>query len=310
MRRKTIIDCDPGTDDAVALLLAMASPEEIDLLGITVVGGNVGLERTVANALRVVEVAGKEVPVFAGAGRPLVRPLVTAAHVHGEDGLKGSGLPPPTRAPEAAHAVDWIRATLRDAAPGSIQICAVGPLTNLALAFLTEPGIAAAVERIVVMGGAIGLGNVTPAAEFNVYVDPHAAKVVLEAGVPVVLVPLDLTHKALTDPDRVERIRALGSPAARAAAGILAEYPAMAHFGGRGGPVHDACAVAWLIAPELMTGKSCYVEVDCTDGPSVGRTLVEWRKQARRPNALVLDGIDDAGFFDLLTERLGRYPAG
>lgn len=307
MRRRTIIDCDPGTDDAVALLLALASPEEIDLLGVTVVGGNVGLERTVANALAVVELAGADVPVFAGAAKPLLRPLVTAAHVHGESGLRGADLPPPSRRAEDAHAADWIRSVLRDAPPASVQVCAVGPLTNLALAFLTEPAIATAVERIVVMGGAIGLGNVTSAAEFNVYVDPHAAQVVLDAGVPVVLVPLDLTHRAIATPERVERIRALGNPAARAVAGILSAYPPMPRFGGEGGPVHDACAAAWLVAPELMTGRSCHVRVDCTDGPSVGRTVVDWWKDERRPNALVLDAIDDEGFFELLTARLGRY---
>lgn len=311
MARKIIIDCDPGIDDAIALLLAMASPEDVELLGVTVVGGNVGVERTLTNALAIVELAGRTVPVIAGADRPMVVDLHTAAHIHGEGGLRGADLPPPTRRAEAGHAVDWLRATLRTAAPGSVTLCAIGPLTNVALALLLEPGIRTALDRIVLMGGAIGLGNVTPAAEFNIYVDPHAAHVVFGSGVPVVVVPLDLTHKAITNPARVAAIKAAGGPVARAVGGILDAYPSKAKFGGDGGPIHDACAVAWILRPEMMAGRDCHVRIDTSDGPSRGRTLVDWWGGTRNgpANALVLDRIDDVAFFDLLTERLARYAA-
>jgi len=311
MARKLIIDCDPGIDDAIALLLAMASPDDVDLLGVTVVGGNVGLDRTVINALAVVELARRDVPVVAGAARPMMVELQTAAHIHGDGGLRGADLPAPTQAPAPGHAVDWLRTTLRVAAPGSVTLCAIGPLTNVALALLIEPAIAVALDRIVLMGGAIGLGNVTPAAEFNIFVDPHAAQIVFAAGVPVVMVPLDVTHKAITSPARIAAIRQPGGPVARAVAGILDAYPSKAKFGGDGGPIHDACAIAWILRPEMMSGRKCNVRIDTGDGPSRGRTLVDWWGGTRNgpENALVLDRIDDVAFFALLTDRLARYAA-
>lgn len=301
----TIIDCDPGNDDAIALLLAMASPE-VALDAITVVAGNVGIERTATNALEIVELAGREVPVHAGATRPLLRPLVTAPHIHGETGMQGLVLPKPRRALSPVHAVDHIRATLRAAAPRSVTLCAVGPLTNLALAIATEPAIVAGIARIVVMGGAIGLGNTTPAAEFNIFVDPHAAAIVFGAGAPVVMVPIDLTHRAVATGPRIAAIRALDNAPAHAVADLMEAYPAREKFDYQGGPVHDACAVAYLVKPALMSGRECHVAIDTGDGPSRGRTVVDWWGKGAA-NALVLDRIDADGFFALLTERLARY---
>jgi len=301
----TIIDCDPGNDDAIALLLAMASPE-VALHSITVVAGNVGIERTTANALEIVELAGGEVPVHAGAERPLLGELVTAPHIHGETGMQGLRLPRPRRTSAPVHAVDHIRATLRAAPPRSVTLCAVGPLTNLALAIATEPAIVAGLARIVVMAGAIGLGNTTPAAEFNVFVDPHAAAIVFGAGVALVMVPIDLTHQAIATPARIAAIRALDNKPACAVADLMDAYPAREKFAYDGGPVHDACAVAYLIRPALMSGRECRVAIETGDGPSRGRTIVDWWGKGT-PNALVLDRIDADGFFALLTERLARY---
>jgi purine nucleosidase len=302
----TIIDCDPGNDDAIALLLALASPE-IALSAITVVAGNVGIERTVINALEIVELAGRDVPVFAGATRPLVNTLVTAAHIHGATGMQGLVLPRPRQAASPVHAVDHIRAALRAAAPRSVTLCAVGPLTNLALALAVEPTIVAGIARIVLMGGGIALGNTTPAAEFNIYVDPHAAHIVFGAGVPIVMLPIDCTHQALATKPRVAAIRALDNPPAHAVADLMEAYTPREKFNYEGSPVHDACAVAYLIKPELMSGRECRVAIDTTDGPSRGRTIVDWWGAREGANALVLDRIDAEGFFALLTERLARY---
>jgi purine nucleosidase len=302
----TIIDCDPGNDDAIALLLAMASPE-VALAAITVVAGNVGIEHTATNALEIVELAGREVPVFAGAARPLLHKLVTAAHIHGATGMQGLALPKPRRGLGAVNAVDHIRATLRAAPPRSVTLCAVGPLTNLALALATEPTIAAGIARIVLMGGGIALGNTTPAAEFNIYVDPHAAQIIFGSGVPIVMVPIDCTHQALATKPRVAAIRALGTPPAHAVADLMEAYTPREKFNYQGSPVHDACAVAYLIRPELMSGRECRVEIDISEGPSRGRTVVDWWGKRDDANALVLDRIDADGFFALLTERLARY---
>lgn len=302
----TIIDCDPGNDDAIALLLAMASPE-IALSAITVVAGNVGIERTAINALEIVELADREVPVFAGASRPLLHKLVTAPHIHGATGMQGLALPKPRHGLSPVNAVDHIRATLRAAAPRSVTLCAVGPLTNLALALAVEPTIVAGIARIVLMGGGIALGNTTPAAEFNIYVDPHAARIVFGAGAPIVMVPIDCTHQALATRRRVAAIRALDNPPAHAVADLMEAYTPREKFDYQGSPVHDACAVAYLIKPELMSGRECRVVIDTTDGPSRGRTVVDWWGARDGANALVLDRIDADGFFALLTERLARY---
>jgi len=307
-RRTIVLDCDPGQDDAVAILLALASPEELEVRAVTTVAGNVPLVRTVDNALRLVELAGARVPVHAGAARPLLRPLVTAEHVHGESGIDGAELPPARRRPEPAHAALAIARHLLDPTAVRPTLVATGPLTNVALALALHPELARRLEGIVLMGGAVGPGNVTPAAEFNMYVDPHAARMVFEAGVPVTMFPLDVTHRVLVTEARLARIRAVGTRAARAVAGMLAFYRTRGRTGGAAdGPLHDPCTVAWLLRSELFRGRSCRVEVECESALGLGRTYVDLHGVTGRPaNAEVMLEADADGFFDLLCARLAR----
>ncbi len=310
--RPVIIDCDPGQDDAVALLLALASPAEIEVLGVTAVAGNVPLARTALNARKLCALAGRaEVGVFAGCPRPMLRRLRTAEHVHGKTGLDGAELPEPEVPLEHRHAVDFIIETLRGAAEDSVTLCALGPLTNLAVAIVKAPDILRAVAEIVLMGGAFGEGNTTPAAEFNIYVDPHAAHVVFSSGVPITMMGLDVTHQALTTPERLAAIAAIGTPAARAVAGMLAFYDRhdVARYGMAGGPLHDPCVIAYLLQPELFGGRAAHVAVETGSELTLGRTVVDrWRLTDRPANAQVMDRIDADGYYALITERLARLP--
>lgn len=303
-----ILDCDPGQDDAVAILLALASPDELELLAVTAVAGNVPLAHTEANARRIVELVGSDVPVHAGADRPLLRPLETAEHVHGETGLDGSGLPPPRRPLASAHAVDAIVSQVERRPPKTVTLVATGPLTNVALALRRAPQLADKLQRIVLMGGAIGLGNATPAAEFNIYVDPHAAAIVFASGAPIFVFPLDVTHQVLVTEARLARIEALGTPAARAVAGMLAFYRGRGRTGGANdGPLHDPCTIAWLLRPGLFEGRACNVEIEIASPLGMGRTYVDWWRTTGRPaNATVMNTADAEGFFELLCERLAR----
>ncbi|MBN7758418.1 nucleoside hydrolase [Nitratireductor aquimarinus] len=308
--RKIIIDTDPGQDDALALLLALASPE-LDVLGITAVAGNVPLALTEKNARKICELAGKPgTKVFAGAIRPLVRDLVTAEHVHGRTGLDGPDLPEPEMPLQDGHAVDFIIDTLMAHGEGEITLCPLGPLTNIALALNREPRIATRIREIVLMGGGFFEGgNVTPTAEFNIYVDPHAADVVLRSGVPVVMMPLDVTHKALTTRARIAAIRALDTKVGAACAELLEFFERFDEekYGTDGGPLHDPCVIAYLLKPELFTGRSCNVTVETGSELTMGMTVIDWWRVTDRPeNALVMRDIDDDGFFTLLTERLAR----
>jgi inosine-uridine nucleoside N-ribohydrolase len=300
-----LIDCDPGHDDAMALLLALASPE-VELLGVSAVAGNQTLERTTANALRVLEFVDRgDIPVAAGAPRPLVRELHVAADVHGETGLDGPDLPPPSGAPVPEHAVEFLARRLRQA-PAPVTLVPIGPLTNVALLVAEHPEAAERIERIVLMGGAIGLGNVTPAAEFNVWVDPEAAARVLHSGLDVTIVGLDVTHKALLGADRVERLRASGRTGTMVAE-LHAFYSAfhLRVYGDPATPVHDAMAVAHVIRPGLVTTEHRNVEVDCASELCRGRTVVDLlRKTGRPPNAHVATDVDADGFLDLLVERI------
>ena len=305
-----IIDCDPGQDDAVALLLALGSPEEIELLAVTTVAGNVPLSRTSRNAQQILTLAGRsDIPVHAGCSRPILRPLETAEYVHGETGLNGAVLPEPAAPLAAGHAVDVIVAEIMRRPPGTVTLCPIGPLTNVALAIVKEPAIVARVKRIVLMGGAMELGNVTAAAEFNIFVDPHAARVVFESGAPLVMLGLDVTHKALVTDDRLTAIQAIGTPVATACAGLLDFFNRYdkERYQVPGAPLHDPCVIAYLLRPELFKGQVRRVEVETEGTHTSGRTVVDWWRRSERPaNALVINDVDSDGFFALLNERLAR----
>ncbi|MCH7931168.1 MAG: nucleoside hydrolase [Proteobacteria bacterium] len=304
--RPLIIDCDPGQDDAVALLLAFASPE-LEVLGVTTVAGNVPLELTAANARRVCELAGRgDMAVYAGCPRPILRPLATAAHVHGEDGLEGANLPPPAMALQSRHAVDYLVEQLM-ASGGDVTLAALGPLTNVALAIVAAPAIVPRLREIVIMGGAIEGGNVTAHAEFNIHTDPHAAAVVFSAGARLTMIGLDATHRAIATRERVAAIRAIGRAPAQTVAGMLEQHledPAGRHRGG-GAALHDPCVIAYLLQPALFETQSMRVDIETEDPASLGQTVVG-REEKRPTNANVAVGIDAEGFFALLTEQLAR----
>ena len=302
-----IIDCDPGTDDAFALLLAFASPE-LDVLAITVAGGNVGLARTLPNALALSALAGASAPVFGGADRPLFGAFRPEPAVHGDDGLWGVSLPPGGD-PEAELAADAIRRILRDAVQ-PVTLLGIAPVTNLALALTTEPALLGKVARIVLMTGAWGEGNVTPAAEFNAFNDPEALQILLGCGRPIVLATLELTAQAVGTQVRVAALRACGAGRClHALCDIQAAVPPAPRLGYAGGALHDPCAVAWLIRPELFTTRDCFARVDLGPGPSRGRTVIDrWDRTGAPANVTVLETLDADGFFVLLNERLSRLP--
>lgn len=308
--KKIIIDCDPGQDDALAILLALGSPDELEVLAITAVAGNVPLALTELNARKIAALAGRtDLPVHAGCDRPMVRDLVTAEDVHGKTGIDGADLPTPTTPLAEGHAVQAIVDILRREPSGTVTLCPVGPLTNIAMAMRLAPDIVPRIEAIVLMGGAIGVGNVTPAAEFNIHVDPHAADVVFRAGVPLVMHGLDVTHKALVTPARLAAIQAIGGDVTDAVVGLLTFYNKFdqAKGEGQGAPLHDPCAIAYVMRPDLFEGRDCNIEIDTLSEASMGRTLVDWRGRTDRPaNARAIDMIDADGFFSLLTERLAR----
>ncbi len=309
--RKIIIDTDPGQDDAVAILLALASPEEIDVLGITAVAGNVPLSLTQKNARIVCELAGKpDTKVFAGCDTPISRKLVTAEHVHGKTGLDGPTLPDPEMELADGHAVDFIIDTLRSEPEGTVSLCPLGPLTNIATALTKAPDIASRIQEIVLMGGAyFEVGNITPTAEFNIYVDPEAAKIVFACGAPITVMPLDVTHKALVTKPRNDAFRALGTPVGVAVAEMTDFFERFdkEKYGSQGAPLHDPCVTAYLIKPELFTGRHINVEIETSSDLTLGMTVADWwRVSGREPNATFMGDIDADGFFDLLTERLAR----
>jgi len=311
MTRRIIIDTDPGQDDAVAILLALASPEDVEVLAITCVAGNVPLPLTTRNALMVCELAGRtDVPVFAGCDAPLSRPLITAEHVHGQTGLDGPTLPEPRMALREGHAVDRIIEVLRAEPPGTVTLCPLGPLTNIATAFTRAPDIVERVQEIVLMGGAyFAVGNITPTAEFNIHVDPEAADIVLKSGAPVTLLPLDVTHQALVTPARNDAFRAIGTPVGVAVAEMTDFFERFDRekYGSEGAPLHDPCVIGRLIRPDLFRGRHVNVEVDTRDGLTLGMTVADWWRVTDRPaNATFLGEVDADGLFALLTERLAR----
>ncbi|MBJ3763475.1 nucleoside hydrolase [Maribius pontilimi] len=308
---KVIIDTDPGQDDAVAILLALASPE-IEVLGITAVAGNVPLALTAKNARIVCELAERpDIKVFAGCDRPLIQPLVTAEHVHGKTGLDGPTLPEPTMALQDAHAVDWIVDTLRVHDPGTVTLCPLGPLTNIAMALNKAPDIASRIARIVLMGGAyFEVGNITPSAEFNIYVDPEAADIVFKSGAPITVLPLDVTHKALVTQARNDAFRGLGTRVGTAVAEMTDFFERFdkEKYGSLGAPLHDPTVIAWCLRPDLFSGREINVAIETRSDLTRGMTVADWWGVTDRPpNAHFIGDLDAQGFFDLLTERLGRY---
>ncbi|MBC8257915.1 MAG: nucleoside hydrolase [SAR324 cluster bacterium] len=309
--QQIIIDTDPGQDDAIGILLALASPEELDVLGIVTVAGNVPLTLTSRNALILCELANKpETKVFAGCSRPLVRSLVTAEHVHGKTGLDGAELPSPSIALQKQHGVDWTIDTLLAAEDNSITICCFAPLTNVAMAMIKAPEILPKIRKIVMMGGGyFEGGNITPTAEFNIYVDPHAASTVLECGRPIVMLPLDVTHKALMQRKWLEDLKALGTPVGDAAYGMMSFYERfdLEKYGSGGGPLHDPTVIAYLLKPELFEGKKVNVEIEISSELTMGMTVVDWWSVTdRSPNLTYINQINAAGFFQLILERLSK----
>ena len=309
-RRRIVIDTDPGQDDAVAILLALASPE-LEVLGITAVAGNVPLALTERNARIICELAGRpEMRVFAGCDAPMGRKLVTAEHVHGKTGLDGPQLADPVMPLQDQHAVDFIIDTLRHEPAHTVTLCPLGPLTNIATAFQKAPDIVARVQQIVLMGGAyFEVGNITPAAEFNIYVDPEAAQIVFRSGVPLVVMPLDVTHKALTNRARIEAFRGMGTEPGR----MVAEWTDfferfdMQKYGSEGAPLHDPCVIAYLIDPSLFSGRHINVEIETQSDLTLGMTVADWWGVTKRPaNALFIGAVDAERFYALLIERIAR----
>lgn len=309
--RPVIIDSDPGVDDAIAILLALASPE-LDLLAITTVAGNVPLERTAANARKVCELAGRsDLAVHAGCERPLIGPQIKGKY-SGSGGLGASLLPEPVMPLQAEHAVDFLIRVLGEAAAGRRPkpiLCPLGPLTNLGVAFAHSPGIVAGVERIVLMGGAFSGGNRTPTSEFNIVADPHAAAIVMASGAPITMSPLDLTHTALATPARVAAMRAGGGRVAKIAAELLAFYDRNdpERYGEVGGPLHDPTVIGWLLQPGLYRSRPAFVRIETRGDYSYGQTVGDfYRTTGNPPNVDVLHGIDADGFFAMLAERIAR----
>ena len=310
--RKIIIDTDPGQDDAVAILLALASPEEIEVLGITAVAGNVPLNLTKKNARIVCELAQRtEIKVFAGCDAPIKRPLVTAEHVHGKTGLDGPTLPDPKMPLQKQHAVDFIIETIRTNEAGTITICPLGPLTNIATAIEKAPDITEKIQEIVLMGGAyFEVGNITPTAEFNIYVDPEAADIVFQSNIKITVLPLDVTHKALVTKARNDAFRALNSPVGKAVAEMTDFFERFdkEKYGSDGAPLHDPCVIAYILSPDLFSGRHINIEVETQSELTLGMTVADWWKVTNRPeNAYFIGDLNADGFFSLLIERLARF---
>lgn len=312
-KRTIIIDTDPGQDDAVAILFALGAHDQLDLRAITTVAGNVPLSLTSKNARIVLGWANRtDLPVYAGCPRPLVRELVTAENVHGKTGLDGVPLDEPKAELAKDHAVDFLIDTLRNAPEKRITLCLLGPMTNLAVALIQDPGIRRGVKEVVLMGGAYHTrGNVTPAAEFNIYVDPHAAAIVFGSGIPIVVLPLDVTQKALSTMPRVKRLEDLGNRVGKLISAILVSHARreIEELGSSGGPLHDPCVIAYLLAPSLFSGRHVNVAVETQGEFTLGETVVDWRGVTERsPNAFWINEIDADGFYALLTETVKRLP--
>ena len=310
MALPVILDCDPGHDDAIALILALASPE-LKVLAVTTSAGNQTPDKTLNNALRILTLLGRDdIPVAAGAPKPLARELIIADNVHGESGLDGPKLPDPAFAPQAMTGLELMAKCLRESLE-PVTLVPTGPLTNIALLLAAHPELKPRIARIVLMGGAAGAGNWTPAAEFNIYVDPEAADMVFKSGIPITMCGLDVTHEAQVMDEDIERVRAITNPVAQCVAGLL-DFFMIYHrdpkWGFAGAPLHDPCTIAWLLAPELFHGVECRVDIETRGEHTVGMTVVDRYGLTGKPaNALVLLGLDRPGFIDLLVTRLRAF---
>ncbi len=307
---KIIIDTDPGQDDAAAIMLALGSPE-LEILGLTIVAGNVPLDLTTRNALMICELSGRlDVKVFAGAKGPLIGPQVTAEHAHGKSGLDGPDIFKPSITLQPRYAPDFLVETILKEDEKTVTLCPIGPLTNIALALKLEPRIAPRIKQIVLMGGGyFAQGNITPSAEFNIFADPEAAKIVFNCGAPIIMMPLDVTHQILTTKARVEKIKAAGNTASLALAKMLSFYSRYnsKKYGNDGAPLHDPTTIAWLLKPELFNGKHCNVEIETESKITRGATVIDWWEVTGRPkNAYVVNEVNSDGFFELLTNRIGN----
>ena len=305
---KIIIDTDPGQDDAAAIMLALGSPE-LEILGLTIVAGNVPLDLTTRNALMICELSGRlDVEVFAGAKGPLIGPQVTAEHAHGKSGLDGPDIFKPSITLQPRYAPDFLVETILKEDEKTVTLCPIGPLTNIALALKLEPKIAPRIKQIVLMGGGyFAQGNITPSAEFNIFADPEAAKIVFNCGAPIIMMPLDVTHQILTTKARVEKIQAVGNTASLALAKMLSFYSRYnsKKYGNDGAPLHDPTTIAWLLKPELFNGKHCNVEIETESKITRGATVIDWWEVTGRPkNAYVVNEVNSDGFFELLTNRI------
>lgn len=311
--RKIIIDTDPGQDDAFAILFALGSSEELDVVGITTVGGNVPLALTSRNALQVVELAGRaDVPVYAGCPGPMVRPLKTAEYVHGPTGIDGLEAPEPVTPLQSQHGVNFLVERIMAAPEGEITVCTLGPMTNLAMAMTMEPRIIPRIREVVLMGGGFFEGgNATPAAEFNIFVDPHAAHKVFESGAPITMASIDCTYTAQMTPEWIRRLRAVGSRSAVQAANMADFFRRYgAHkFPTEARPIHDACVTGYLLAPQLYEQRQCNVTIELMSPDTIGMTIVDWwHVTGKRRNCNVLRRIDADGFFALMLDRLSNLP--
>ncbi len=309
MSAPIIIDCDPGVDDAIAILLALGL--DLPILGITTVAGNVPLPLTTSNARKICALASRpDLPIFAGCPRPLLKPLITAEDIHGATGLQGANLPDPSpnSSQPAQHGVNFLIEQLLSASE-PLRIAALGPLTNLAVALIKCPQIAEKISQLVIMGGSMSQGNITASAEFNMYVDPHAAQVVLSANIPTTLITLDITHQVLTTPERLASIRAIGNPVSTAAAGMLEFYGEsdLERYGLPGGPLHDPCVLAYMHQPDLFTARTVGVEVETTGEHTLGRTVVDWYGGSSDSTVQVAETVDVEGFYALLIEALKQF---
>ena len=312
MTRKVIIDCDPGQDDAVALFLAMSAPDELDVLGITTVAGNVPLELTQRNARMMCDIAGRtDMRVYAGCDKPMELEAITAEYIHGSTGIDGVDVFDPKTPLQATHAVDFIVETLRSAERASVTLVPTGPMTNVATAIRLDPAILDAVDRIVSMGGAMREGgNRSPSAEFNILVDPHAADIVYNCGRPVTAMGLDVTHQVLSTRERVARIRDVGNDVAEATADMLSFFHRYdtKKYSSEGAPLHDPCTVAWLLQPDLFETRVCNLSVETSSELTLGHTAVDfWHVTDRPYNVEWTYAVDAEGFYDLLVERLAWF---